>query len=184
MRLVRIPYILFEVLQQFLLGTEQSFVLKPCRVSWKFNSMCQHPEPLHLLHNSFPFLPMHSCTVWYVLDVNVVIVTPGVIYRVIEWSKLPGMYRVARLKDWNFEAEAGESGKPLNPPISRLRLRLISGMGFNQHTNPSRWLGSCCLGTYQYWPCPGSFQMNKCRMAPSVNLLAITQVPSSCGYQL
>ena len=102
MRLVRIPYILFEVLSTMSVGHRAIICVEACRVSWKFNLMCQHPEPLLLLHNSFPFLPMHSCTVWYVLDVNVVIVAPGVIYRVIESKKLPGMYRVARLKRLKF----------------------------------------------------------------------------------
>ena len=181
MRLVRIPHILFEVLSTMSIRHRAIICVEACRVSWKFNSMCQHPEPLHLLHNSFPFLPMHSCTVWYVLNVNVVIVAPGVIYRVFEWKKCIGLWG---WKDWNFEAEAGESGEPLNSPISRLRLRLTSRMGFNQPTNPSHWSASCCLGTYQHWPCTRSFQMSKCWMAPSKNLLAIAQVPSSCNYLL
>ena len=79
------PYILFEVLSTMSVGHRAIICVEACRVSWKFNSMCPHPEPLHLLHNSFLFLPMHSCTVWYILDVNVVIVAPGVIYRVIEF---------------------------------------------------------------------------------------------------
>ena len=74
------PYILFEVLSTMSVEHRAIICVEACRVSWKFNSMCQHPEPLLLLHNSFLFLPMHSCTVWYVLDVNVVIVAPGVIY--------------------------------------------------------------------------------------------------------
>ena len=102
MRLVRIPYI-FEVLSTMSVGHRAIICVEACRVSWKFNSMCPHPEPLHLLHNSFLFLPIHSCTVWYVLNVNVVIVAPGVIYRVIEFKKkLPGMYRVARPKRLKF----------------------------------------------------------------------------------
>ena len=126
-------------------GHRAIICVEACRVSWKFNSMCQHPEPLLLLHNSFLFIPMHSCTVWYVLDVNVVIVAPGVIYRVIEWKKnYLECIGLRGWKDWNFKAEAGESGEPLNSPISRLRL--ISGVGFNQPTNPPCWSASCCLG--------------------------------------